>query len=87
MKRALTRKARVLEKKLLVAAFGVTATVSHFVAVKFMTEIAVLIPVGMFSALGRWAMVAAMHVEVVIYLAVEVVRAVEPRSGSDEDPA
>ena len=70
-----------------VAAFGVTATVPHFVAVEFMTEVFVLIPVGVFSALGCWAMVAALNIEVIIYMAVEVVRAVKPRTGSDEDAA
>jgi hypothetical protein len=76
---------KMLPVVLLVAAFGVTATVSHFVAMKFMTEVGVLAPVGMFPALRSWAMVAMLHIVVIIYVAVEIVGPVKPRAGSDED--
>jgi hypothetical protein len=64
-----------------VAAYGVTAAIAHFIAV----EATVRMFDRVFAAFGHMTVIAVMHIEVVIYMAAEVVTAVKPRAGSDED--
>ena len=66
---------------------GVTATVSHFIAVEFILEVLVVLPIAALSAVGVRAVVTVVVVEVIIDMATEVVTAVKPRAGSDEDAA
>lgn len=87
MKRALARRARVAVgvwgRCLFVAAYSVTSAIAHFIAV----EAAVRVLDRVFSALRHRTVITAMRIEVVIYVAAEVVTAVKPRAGSDEDAA
>jgi len=64
---------------LAVAAACVAAAVTHLVSVEVIE--------GLVSTCRKWTTVAVMWVEAVINVAVEVVGAVEPRAGSDEDAA
>jgi hypothetical protein len=94
MKRALARRALVafwgrsfylvaVTVVAMAAADYVSSTVAHFVA----AEVGVTVVDGVFSAVRPCAVVAVVDVEAVIYIAVEVMRAVEPGAGSDEDAA
>lgn len=66
-----------------VTADGMSLTVAHFVAV----ETGVSVTDGMFSASGHVAVIAMIDVEVVIYVAMEAMWAVEPGACSDKDAA
>ena len=57
----------------------VAASITHLVSVEVIE--------GLISALRMWTNVAVMWIEAVINMALEVVGAMEPRSGSDEDAA
>jgi hypothetical protein len=61
------------------AAAYVTAATTHLVSMEVIE--------GLISTSRKWTMVAVMWIEVVINIAVEVVGAVEPWAGSDEDTA
>jgi hypothetical protein len=56
----------------------VAASITHLVSVEVIE--------GLVSTFRTWTSVAMMRVEAVINVAVEVVRAVEPRADSDEHP-
>jgi hypothetical protein len=64
---------------LAMAAAHVTAATTHLVSMEVIE--------GLVSTSRKWTTVAVMWIEAVINVAVEVVRAVEPASGSDEDAA
>src|ERR1700730_7998968 len=57
----------------------VAASITHLVSVEVIK--------GLVSTLRMWTSVALMRIEAVINVAVEVVRTVEPRAGSDEHAA
>ena len=57
----------------------VAASITHLVSVKVIK--------GLVTTVGMWTNVAVTWIEAVIDVAVEVARAVEPRSGSDEHAA
>ena len=58
---------------------GVAAPIPHLVSVEMIE--------GFVSAFRMWTNVAVMRIEAIINVAVEVVRTVEPRAGSDEHAA
>jgi len=58
---------------------GVAAPIPHLVSVEMIE--------GLVSAFRMWTNVAVMRIKVVINVAVEVARTVEPRAGSDEHAA
>jgi hypothetical protein len=64
---------------LAVASTSVTAPITHFVSVEVIE--------GLLSTFRMWTSVAVMWIEAVVNVAVEVVRSVEPRAGSDEQTA
>jgi hypothetical protein len=57
----------------------VAASITHLVSVEVIK--------GLVSTIRMWTSVALMRIEAVINVAVEVVRTVEPRAGSDEHAA
>jgi hypothetical protein len=61
------------------SAHGVTASITHFVSTEVIERSV--------SVFRTWTSVAVMWIEAVINVAVEVVRTVEPRTGSDEHTA
>jgi hypothetical protein len=61
----------------------VTVSVAHLVAV----ELGVGMFGGFLAAGGHGALVAVVGVEVIVYVATEVLRAVEPGAGTDKDAA
>jgi hypothetical protein len=61
---------------LAVASACVAAPITHLVSVEMIK--------GLVSTFRMWTSVAAMRIETVINVSVEVVAAVEPRAGSDE---
>jgi hypothetical protein len=65
-------------------AAGVAATITHLVAVEAFEIIGWRV-IGPVRRIG--AMVAMMRVEMVVHMAIEVMAAVEPRAGADEDAA
>jgi hypothetical protein len=55
----------------------VTMAITHFVSVKVVE--------GSVTMLRKWTVVAVMWIEAVVHMAVEAMRAMEPRAGSDKD--
>jgi hypothetical protein len=61
------------------SAANVAASITHLVSVEVIK--------GLFSALRMWANIAVMWIEAVINVALELVWAVKPRTGSEEHTA
>ena len=51
--------------------------ITHFVSVKVVE--------GPVTTIRKWTAIAVMRIEAIVHVAVEAMRAVEPRAGSDED--
>jgi hypothetical protein len=58
-------------------AIPVAAPITHLVSVEVIE--------GFVSMLRNWAAVAVMWIDAFVHVAIEVVGAMEPRAGSDED--
>jgi hypothetical protein len=63
----------------------VAASIPHFVSVEVISLIETLSRLRSIAAVWRWASIAVLNVEMVIYVAVKAVRSVEPWAGADED--
>jgi hypothetical protein len=63
----------------------VAATVAHFVSFEVVDFVETLGGFGLLATVWRGAFVSALRIEAVIYVAVEVGRAMKPRADSDED--
>jgi hypothetical protein len=70
---------RMASTTYMASAAKVAASITHLVSVEVIE--------GLFSTLRMWANIAVMWIEAVINVALELVRAVEPRPGSEEHTA
>jgi hypothetical protein len=73
--------------RVLFAAAGVAASVTHLVALEVGGIVDAVFRTGFFAAGRIWTFVTVVGMEVVIYMAVEVLRTMEPATGSNEDTA
>jgi hypothetical protein len=71
----------------LFAAACVPASITHFIAFEVRGIVDTVFRSRFFAAGGERAFVTVVGMEVVIYVSAEVVRTMEPATGSDEDPA
>jgi hypothetical protein len=60
--------------------------IMHFAAVKLVVEIAMLVPVGVPTALRQCAVIAVVGVIARIHPSVKIARTMEPRTSADENP-
>jgi hypothetical protein len=65
----------------------VSTAVMHFISTEVVHMIDVIFPSTPFAPLGQVPSVAVMNIEMIIYVAVEVMRAMEPRASANEDAA
>lgn len=66
---------------------GVSVSIAHLVSMKIISPSSMEIMGRRFPAVGHGTSVAMIHVIAVVYVTVEASRAVEPRTGSNEDAA
>jgi hypothetical protein len=71
----------------LFAAACVTASIPHFIAFEVRGIVDTVFRSRFFAAGREWAFVTVVGMVVVIYVSAEVVRTMEPATGSDEDSA
>jgi hypothetical protein len=69
----------------IVVAVDIAVPVMHFIAVKFVTEVLVMFPVGVFAAVWVGTVIAVVGIEMPVYVSVKMLSAVVPGAGSDED--
>jgi len=71
--------------ELVVFAAYVAVSVTHLVAVEVFHVFGMKVGARRFATGGVWAVIAVLGMEVVIYVAVEVIRAMKPGTSTDED--
>ncbi len=69
----------------MVAAAGVSFSVTHFVALKVLDRVGVMH--GLFVPLGHGPLVSMSGIEMIVYVSVEICGAVKPWAGTDENAA
>ena len=63
----------------------VAASVTHFISFEMGDLIEMVCRVRPFAYLWRWTLIAALNIEMIIYVAAECVRAMKPRPSADEN--
>lgn|SRR5579862_4947610 len=63
----------------------VSAAIAHLVPMKILGVMCEVLRIGMIAVVRIRPMIAVVRVEMIIYVSVEIVVAMEPRSGSDEN--
>ena len=66
------------------ASTNMSAPIPHFIAVEVCR--AAMIRRRMFTAGGHYTVIAVMWIEMIVHMAMESMRAMEPWAGSNEDP-
>ncbi len=61
--------------------------ITHFIAFEILGFIWMFVRFRLVAAVWRWAFVAVLSVEVVVDVAMKILRTVKPRTSSDEDAA
>ena len=70
----------------LLAAY-VATSISHFIPFEVCNLIETVLRFGSFAALGHWTLIAAIGMEIVVYMTLNVGRAMKPLASTDEDAA